>query len=508
MPASDRTTRLAAHRLEGLLAAGRDLAAGLDLETLLLRIVAAARDLTGARSATLEVLDQRDPGQTRAVTDGPAAEPRSEAAAVLRAPVTARGEAAGTLSVTGADFDDEDRETIAVLAGWAAVAIDTARLHDETLSRGAALERALRTMRSATEIATAVGSDTDLTRILTLIAKRARSLVDADGLLIWLRHDDELRIAAVAGNADVPHDATISVRNSSAGGALLSGRPIRVDDAQRMDISPAAFGMPQATSSLIVPLVHRGQGLGVMVAFDRMGADASFDDDNERALEAFAAGAATAVATARLVEAQRLHDTMAASEAERGRWARELHDETLQGLASLKLALSVASKAQPEQARAVLASAMAQLDHDIAALHAIISDLRPAALDELGLEPALRTLAASVTDAAGLTARVGIELGDERLSHDVETTTYRVAQAALTNVVKHAEASSVSVRLELDGRRLRLLVEDDGRGVGTPGPGGYGLIGMRERAALAGGDVEVATAPGGGTRVTLVLPLD
>ena len=158
--------------------------------------------------------------------------------------------------------------------------------------------------------------------------------------------------------------------------------------------------MSQASSSLLVPLVHRGHGLGVLVAFDRLGATASFDADNERALEAFAASAATAVATARLVEEHRLHDSIAAAESERGRWARELHDETLQGLASLKLALAGALKAEPETARSVLESAVAQLEHDIGALHAIIVDLRPAALDELGLEPALRTLVTAVAEAA------------------------------------------------------------------------------------------------------------
>ena len=298
--------------------------------------------------------------------------------------------------------------------------------------------RLSRTLRTALEIATAVGSDTDLPRILELIVERARTLVDAAGLLIWLRHGDQLRIAAVAGHADVPEDAAIPLDTSTAGKVLRARRSLRVDDAQQMLISPREFGMSQASSSLLVPLVHRGHGLGVLVAFDRLGATASFDADNERALEAFAASAATAVATARLVEEQRLHDSIAAAESERGRWARELHDETLQGLASLKLALAGALKAEPATARTVLESAVAQLEHDIDALHAIIVDLRPAALDELGLEPALRTLVAEVAEAARLDARISIELGGTRLPPAIETIAYRVAQEALTNAVKHA----------------------------------------------------------------------
>jgi signal transduction histidine kinase len=380
--------------------------------------------------------------------------------------------------------------------------------HESARELAAENSRLSRTLRTALEIATAVGSDTDLPRILELIVERARALVDADGLLIWLRHGDELRIAAVAGHADVPGDAAIPVDGSTAGKALQARRSLRVDDAQQMLINRREFGMWQASSSLLVPLVHRGHGLGVLVAFDRLGATASFDADNERALEAFAASAATAVATARLVEVQRLRDSIAAAESERGRWARELHDETLQGLVSLKLALAGALKAEPEPARTVLESAVAQLEHDIDALHAIILDLRPAALDEFGLEPALRTLVAEVTEAGRLDARITVELGGTRLPPDIETMAYRVAQEALHNVVKHADARTVAVDVRLRHGTFRLSVADDGRGIDVSRAQGYGIVGMRERAALVSGKVEVTQAAGGGTRVTLELPLD
>lgn len=388
--------------------------------------------------------------------------------------------------------------------------LETARELTGELTAGRdELERALRTMRTAMEIATAIGGDTDLSPTLELIVSRARTLVDADGLLIWLRHGDELRIAAVAGNADVPDQASIPLGSSTAGQALRTGRSIRVEDAQQMLISPARFGMADASSALIVPLMHRGRGLGALVAFDRLGATASFDADNERALQAFAASAASAVATARLVEEQRLHDSIVAAESERGRWARELHDETLQGLASLKIALTGAMRSDPDRARSVVASAVAQLEHDIAALHAIIADLRPAALDELGLGPALRTLVAGVGETGGLEARVAAELGFARLDRDVETIAYRVAQEALTNVVRHADARTVVVEAMLDGGKLRLTIADDGRGVTEAKAGqGYGIAGMRERAALASGEVVITEAAGGGTRVTLELPLD
>jgi signal transduction histidine kinase len=498
MPAPDGAARDRVDRLERLLAAGRALTSELDLPTVLDRLRESACALTGARHAAVVVLGEAPRG------DPPAGE-------VLEMPIAIRGEPWGTLRLAGkpdaAGFAADDRDAIAVLVEWAAVAIDNARLFTTSTARGQELDRALRTMRTAMEIATAVGGDTDLARILELIVGRARELVEADALLIFLLEGDQLRVAAVAGNADVPEGAAIPLDASTAGEALRARRSVRVEDAQRMLINPAEFGMPQASSTLIVPLVHRRRRLGVLVAFDHLGTTASFDDDDERALEAFAASAATAVATAWLVEKQRLHDSMAAAESERGRWARELHDETLQGLASLKLALAGALRADPARARVALEAAVAQLGYDIAALRAIIADLRPAALDELGLEPALRTLVAQVADAANLETRVSIAGGAARLRPDVETIAYRVAQEALTNVVKHAEAGTITVDVRQRGGTFRLRVADDGRGVAADGAQGYGIVGMRERAALAGGRLDIAPVAGGGTRVTLELPL-
>lgn len=502
--------------MERLLDAGRSLACGADLETMLQGIVDVARDISGARYAAITVPDGKNPERARFLSSGLTDQERSNTGdsrdrGILEVSIAVRGRALGTLYVgggqDGGDLDETDRDAIVLLAGWAAVAIDSSSVLTESHARRQDLERALRTSRTAMEIATAIGEDTDLAPILKLIGTRARELVDADGLLIWLRHGAELRIAAVAGNADVPDHAVIPLDGSSAGDALRRGRSVRIENAQQMQVSPAEFGMSNASSVLIVPLVHCGRGVGVLVAFDRHGATASFDADNERALEAFAASAATAVATARLVEEHRLQDSMAAAESERGRWARELHDETLQGLASLKLTLSGALKAEPGQSRAIVESAVARLEHDIAALRAIIAELRPAALDELGLEPALRTLFGNVAKEAGLIHRISLKLGAVRLEPAVETIAYRIAQEALTNVVKHADARTVAVQVLLDGVSLRLVVTDDGRGVGVPAGEGYGIAGMRERAALVSGDFEIAPVPGGGTRVTLELPL-
>lgn len=550
--AQDSPDAARAARAERLLSAGRALTSELDLPLVLDRILEAARELTGARYAALGVLDESrrelsqfltlglDADEREAIGELPrghgllgvliehpeplrlhdvSQHPRSYGfplghppmRSFLGAPIKIRDDAWGNLYLTDKigqeDFDDNDMETIVVLAQWAAVAIDNARLFGEATTRRHELERALRTSRTTTEIATAVGGDTDLPRILELIVKRGRALVEADSLVIWLRRGDALEFAASAGNARIPQGTTVPLQDSNEGEALATGRSMRIRDISQLRVDPAEYGMPDASSVLLVPLVHRGQRHGVLVAFDSLGATASFDDEDQRTLEAFAISAATAVATARNIEEQRLQNTLAAAESERRRWARELHDETLQGMAALKLSLTSALRADdPNQARAVLEAAVGQLDLDITGLRAIIADLRPAALDELGLEPAMRALVERVSQRAGLEATTTIDLGAARLSPDLETAAYRVVQEALTNVVKHAGATTVAVEACLTPTTVQISVTDDGRGISAERGDGYGLVGMRERAELASGELEVVRVDGGGTRVTLQLP--
>lgn len=537
---------------------GVELTSELDLPAVLDQILETARDLTGARYAALGVLDDRRRTLESFITSGMDDEtvrtigkrphghgllgllidrpesirlhdvsqhPRSYGfpkghppmKSFLGAPVAIRGQIWGNIYLTekndGDDFDDEDIDTVRVLARWAAVAVDNARRFGEATRQRIELERAVTALRTTMEIAMAVGAETDLTRTLELMVGRGRDLVGADALLIWLLHDDELRIAATSGDVEVPIDAAIPLGGSTAGLTIDRARSVRIEDAREMLVEPGTFGMSRASPMLIVPLMHRGKGLGVLMAFGEVDAPVGFDADAQRALEAFAVSAATAVAIARSVESNRLTDTLAAAESERRRWARELHDETLQGLASLKLALAMALKAPPEEGRLLVEAAAEHLTIDIAGLRTIIADLRPPTLDELGLEPAIRALVERVAANADLASRVTIELGDVRLPADIETTVYRVAQEALTNIVRHSGATAIALQLtRMDRRGLRLVIDDDGVGlgdqrlVGTVRGEGYGLVGMRERAALASGTLEVSTLPTGGTRVTLVLP--
>jgi len=541
-------------RLRRVLEIGRTVVSELDLETVLHRVLDEARDLTGARYAALGVLDADKRELERFLTAGASEEmhraigdlprgrgvlgvlirdphplrlgdvsdhPRSYGFPVghppmrsfLGVPILVRGEAYGNLYLTDkqdADaFDEGDEEAIVLLAGWAAVAIDNARVYATEQRRRVELEQAVRALEATTTIARALGGETDLDRILELIVKRARALLEARNVVILLVDGDALQVRASAGPAADLDGVRIPLEGSMGGEIVRTMHPQRSADVR----ARLRFGLAQrinADTGLLVPLVFRGRALGVLEAFDREdGADFSAED--ERLLLSFAASAATAVVTAQTAASESLSRSLRASERERTRWARELHDETLQQLAGLKVLLAGARRrGEPAILDAAVGQAVAQIDDSIAELRRLITDLRPAALDDLGLGPAVESLLARIETTAGLKTKLRVELGaeGERLPAALEDGAYRIVQEALTNVVKHATASAVEVTVTCQDARLRIRVVDDGVGIEADDRGdGFGLIGMRERVDLLGGDLSVTRARPSGTAISAELPV-
>lgn len=205
---------------------------------------------------------------------------------------------------------------------------------------------------------------------------------------------------------------------------------------------------------------------------------------------------------------------VAAQEAERLRIARELHDQTGQHLVALSLGLArlpdLDDAAKLREIRR-LQDVVDVLSVDVQRL---ASQLRPAALDHLGLAVAVSSYVETVAAHAGLDIDVhAADLSSLNLDKAVETAVYRIVQEAVTNVVRHAQARQVSILLETRDGDLQVIVEDDGRGfvvthdhVGHEGRQRLGLAGMHERAALAGGTLRIESAPGHGTSVYLVIP--
>ena len=202
-----------------------------------------------------------------------------------------------------------------------------------------------------------------------------------------------------------------------------------------------------------------------------------------------------------------------AQEEERKRVAREIHDGPAQSLANLVLRTEICERllAQDiDEALNELGELKKTAKGSLTELRRIIFDLRPMALDDLGLVPALRRYLEDLRDRLGLPVELVI-LGEEvRLDLNQEVTLFRLAQEAVNNARKHAQAKEIRVRLEFAPLAATLVVEDDGRGFIPSETGsfaGFGLLGMRERAELVGGDFEVTSAPGEGTRIRVRVPL-
>ena len=430
----------------------------------------------------------------------------------LGVPLVIRGQAWGNLYLTekqGGEFGDADLQAVTVLADWAAIAIDHAHLYRDLRRRSAELERAVEGLQATTAIARALGSETDLDRVLELIVKRGRALVRARTVVLLVHENDRLVAAAGAGQLDADTlGSSLPAAESVAGEVLRSGRPERIADVSvRLGLQDDQLGIPGAETALLVPLRYRDRALGVLCAFDRLDEEPEFGDRDEELLLSFAASAATALATAKSVEAERLRHSLRSAEQERSRWARELHDETLQGLAALGVLLSSGMRAGGEALEQAARQATEQLSTEIANLRALITELRPAALDQLGLVAALEGLGRRSADVEGLEVALDVQVREESLDPELKTALYRLVQEALTNVAKHARAARVDVAVEQGADEVRVRVADDGRGFDAAEPTeGFGLAGMRERAALMGGRLEVESSSTG-TAVTAAFPL-
>jgi signal transduction histidine kinase len=373
-------------------------------------------------------------------------------------------------------------------------------VRNEELERtNAYLAQAVVRLEAFTGIARSVGGETDIARVLQLILDHGREVADARAVVVYMREGDELVVVAATepGRAG----ARLPVEGSVPGFVLRSGQSQRVTEP--------SLGLGES-AAVLAPLAFRGESFGVLAAVDRQTDGPSFDEDDEDLLGSVAASAATAVVTAQSVARERLRDSIAAAEDARRRWARELHDDTLQGLAGLRMLLSSALRTgSPETLRGAVADAVDQTKVEIDSLRSLIAELRPAALDELGLEPALEHLAER-SKATGLAVETSFALGGgppARLAPETESTIYRVVQEALTNVAKHAGAECVQVVVVRSNGSVRVTVRDDGRGFDPARRGsGLGLVGMRERVELAGGRLDIESQPAGPTVVRALVP--
>ena len=537
-------------RMRALVRTGVAITSELSLEALLQRLVEAASELTGARYAALGVIDRSGSELERFLTTGIDTEthaaigelprgrgilgvlirehaplrlhnlgddPRSVGfppnhppmGTFLGVPIHLRGVAYGNLYLTekagGEDFTDEDQELVELLASQAAVAIENARLYEAATGWSKQLE-------SLNEVGNALATETDLDRLLDLVARRLRELLDARLVTVLLPSGDEqLRFAAVAGDRGELTGATMTRSTSKSGRVLERRQSERVDSVlDDPDVDHEAMRLIGASTGLWVPLLVRGRAIGVLAAHDKLGADVRFTDTDLRLAETFAARAALAVDLSERIARDSLRRVVEGQELERRRLARELHDETGQALTSILLGLKAleerskdpASRAATEELRELVVSTLRDVRR-------LAVELRPSALDDFGLVAALERLAESFAEQTGISVDFQTALAGERLPEEVETALYRIVQESLTNVVKHAQARRVSILLARKDGAVKAVVEDDGQGFdpAEQTDEGYGLMGMRERLALLGGRLEVESGHDGGTTIAAEVPV-
>ncbi len=541
------------NRLRALVDATVALTSELSLDSLLQKLVETAANLTGARYAALGVIDESGIALERFVTTGVGPElhaaigdlprgrgilgvlineakslrltdlgddPRSVGfppnhppmRSFLGVPILLRGVAYGNLYLTekqaGEQFTEADEELVTLLAAQAAVTIENARLYESA-------KRWSRQLEALHEVVRALAEETELDVLLELVSRHLRELIGARLALIALpTADGDLRIAAVDGEGDAATGLLgdrLDRERSKTGRVLERRQSARVDsifddpevdqeEARRMGVS----------TGLYVPLVTRGRAIGIVAVHDKLGAETRFSDGDLRLAEIFAARAAVAVDLSERVARDTVRRVVEAQELERRRLARELHDETGQALTSILLGLKTIRRAgsdeEAAQAEAELRELVVQALQDVRGLAV---ELRPSALDDFGLLPALERLAETFEGRSGIRTHVEASIADERLPPDAETVLYRLVQEALTNIVKHAGAESVSIVLSRRAGGVSVVVEDDGRGFALTDVknDALGLVGMRERLALLDGTLAIESTPGAGTALAAYLPL-
>jgi signal transduction histidine kinase len=265
------------------------------------------------------------------------------------------------------------------------------------------------------------------------------------------------------------------------------------------------------TSGLFVPLVAAARAIGVIAVHDRQAGGPSFDDDDLRLAESFAARAAVAADLSARVARDALRRVVEAQELERRRLARELHDETGQALTSILLGLrSLEEPGDAGQLRDAVAGLRELVVTTLQDVRNLAVELRPKALDDFGLVAALDRLTSGFTEQTGIDVDLEARLEVERLPGEIETALYRIVQEALTNIVKHARAQRVSILVVRKPSSVAVVIEDDGTGfaqAGSSDRSGLGLVGMRERVRLLDGRFEIESSPGAGTTLVAEVPL-
>lgn len=535
-----------ADRLQGLLQAVVAIGSHLELSEVLDRIVNTAAELVDAQYAALGVLDPTSPerrlaqfitvgigsddikrigdlphgrGVLGVLIDQPKAIRLANIAdhaasygfppnhppmtTFLGVPISVRGEAFGNLYLTekrgGGPFTAADEQIVMALATAAGLAVQNARLYEQAKQRQAWLE-------AAADITTRLLGGASPAEVFPLIASRARELAGGRVAFLALPNSDgTLRIQAAEGDvADQIKNRVIPAQSMSAL-VIARGESAAVADARDDDrIWPEVLETAQAGPALFVPLGTGESAVGVLVVTNRRGTP-PFTDEAVRLVESFAGQAAIAL---RLGAAAADREQLAVL-GDRDRIARDLHDLVIQRLFATGMALEGALRSmQPESAAERVRRSVDDLDMTIKEIRSTIFALQaPAPVAGEGLRSAVGQVIQTAAESLGFTPRVTFTGPvDTLVPPAIAEQLLAVLREALSNAVRHAEATEIDVELEADPSRAMLAVRDNGRGISESGRRS-GLANLASRAKDVGGTFDARRGADGGTVIEWCAPL-
>jgi signal transduction histidine kinase len=423
----------------------------------------------------------------------------------LGVPIRVRDQVFGNLYLTekrgGARFDEEDEAVLSTLAVAAGVAIDNARLYEESRLRE-------RWLRANAELTHSLMSGSERTEALALIAERSREITGAALAVVSvpLADTDSLRVELAIGQGAAAHRGLVlPVDDSLIGRAFATTTPVTSADVTRDERVPASLPRFDGLGPAVAVPIGTGDDVRGVVLLVREAGRTPFSEKETEPLQGFAAQAAIAM---ELAERRKDAEQIAVLQ-DRDRIARDLHDLAIQRLFATGMTLQSAGRfIEHQEASDRVARAVDDLDETIKIIRSTIFGLRSR---ERGAGSGLR---ARVVGAAGEAAAVlGFApsvrmegLVDTDVPREVADQVMAVLSEALTNVARHARAGRAEVVLETDGREVRLTVSDDG--VGIPAEGRRsGLANMAERARQLGGELRVVSPEGGGSTLVWRVPV-
>jgi len=405
----------------------------------------------------------------------------------------------------------QEEELLNTICNIIGTFVENVRLYQERV-------RDLQIERAMNQIAEEITSELELDRALPKVMRIAVDMMHADGgvIALWDEARNQITYPYLHQLPPELSQVTVARDQSLSGEVISSGKPTVIDDYRTYPRAVPEFVEAGLTSVAVVPIVRGGRTFGALSVLS-LHKTKCFSQRDIAILTAIGRQAGIAIENAYLYENMRFYarKITQAQENERKRIARELHDDTIQSLIALKRHMEALTAAGdlPEKAVDRIRRLQQETGDMIQRVRRFSQALRPSILDDLGLLPTLEEM---MTDLRreGLHTEFYLIGTERRLSSEAELILFRIAQEAISNVRKHAQANRVTMTVEMSDSAVKLTVQDDGKGFHPPAltdhpsnSGGLGLIGMHERAKLLGGTLVVDSAPGQGTRIYVNVPV-